>query len=413
MTDENQGVRRRNFFRLGTLASALTGTAAASVLGVSSALAAPGDKNPPNTYVPVAEKGAPLGVAVLDSNSKVPLAQLPDNSNKLDVATAENTYAKLIGVNKFGAKNIFSGPTNLFGDVSEDLLYKWASQQHITKDDWKIIHNVQGIIDGDFTGDSGFQAGIIFGSNFYTTTGNKSFDAHNAVGIYGALIETAVRAPNSTIGFVIGLQAEASFSNSSAGGAVTGSMTSLKVAAPSRKDGATAGDARNVYGLYIERVPTRALNSSISYSLYQAGGTAYFDDVGSDLQSGLWAKKLVVADRSLTAQHPSGLSGSCMAWFQANSGTCNVLTIQNFPGAALGSPGSQTADPFRLMSGTSPNGAALFAINPYGVPKWRDINTQTTVGASGEATALPAKPVKYLKVTDNTGAQLVIPAYAA
>lgn len=413
VSHNDPGVKRRGLLRFGTLITAFTGASAISAIGASSAHAGAGDKTPPNTYVPIAEKGAPLGVAALDSNSKVPLAQLPDLSAKLDSATAATTYTKLAGTNTITAKNLFTGPSNLFGQVSEDALYKWASQQHITCDDWKIIHNVQGIIDGDFTGDAGFQAGIVFGSNWYTTTGSKSRDAHNTAGIYGALIETAVRAPDSTIGFVIGLQAEASFATPTAGGAVTGSMTSLKVAAPSRKDGATAGDAGRVYGLYIERVPTHALNSNASYSLYQSGGTAYFDDIGSDLESGLWAKKLVVADRALTTQHPSGISGANMMWVQANSGTSNALTIQNYPGVALGSPGGQTADPFRLMSGTSPNGAALFAINAYGIPKWRDINTQTTVGGAGAASTLPPTPTKYLKVTDSTGAKLVIPAYAA
>lgn len=38
---------------------------------------------------------------------------------------------------------------------------------------------------------------------------------------------------------------------------------------------------------------------------------------------------------------------------------------------------------------------------------------QTTVGAAGAASALPATPTKYLKVVDNAGTTLVIPAYAA
>lgn len=407
LTSKNDvNVKRRGFLRFGTLVSALTGAAAVSALDAPRANADAG-------YIPLAQKSAPSGVASLDASSKVPLTQLPDLTVKLDSATAAATYMKLAGTNRNTATNLFTGASTLFGQCSDGDQYKWASQQHITQDDWKVIHNVQGIIDGDFTGDAGFQAGIVFGSNIYTTTGTKSHDAHNAVGIYGSLIETAVRSPDSTIGFVVGLQAEASFSNATAGGSVTGTMASLKVAAPSRKDGAIAGDAKNVFGLYIERVPTGVLNSETTYSLYQSGGTAYFDDIGSDLSSGLWAKKCVIADRSVTTKHPSGLSGANMMWVQGNSGTNNVLTIQNYPGAALGAPGGQTADPFRLMSGTSPNGAALFAINAFGIPKWRDINTQTTVGAAGSASALPARPAKYLKVTDNTGATLVIPAYTA
>lgn len=38
---------------------------------------------------------------------------------------------------------------------------------------------------------------------------------------------------------------------------------------------------------------------------------------------------------------------------------------------------------------------------------------QTTVGAAGGASGLPATPTKYLKVKDSAGATLVVPAYAA
>jgi hypothetical protein len=101
-------VKRRGLLRFGTLITAFTGASAFSALGANSAAqAGPGDKNPPNTYVPIAEKGAPSGVAVLDVNSKVPLSQLPDLSTKLDSATAATTYTKLAGANTITAKNLF------------------------------------------------------------------------------------------------------------------------------------------------------------------------------------------------------------------------------------------------------------------------------------------------------------------
>lgn len=43
--------------------------------------------------------------------------------------------------------------------------------------------------------------------------------------------------------------------------------------------------------------------------------------------------------------------------------------------------------------------------------KWKAANVQTTVGAAGGAAALPATPVKFVKIVDDTGATLVIPAY--
>ena len=45
--------------------------------------------------------------------------------------------------------------------------------------------------------------------------------------------------------------------------------------------------------------------------------------------------------------------------------------------------------------------------------KWPSGNEQTTVGAAGGASALPATPTKYLKILDSAGTTLVIPAYAA
>lgn len=57
---------------------------------------------------------------------------------------------------------------------------------------------------------------------------------------------------------------------------------------------------------------------------------------------------------------------------------------------------------------------AAFTIDPAGIPHWAaSVNQQTTVGAAGAASALPATPTKYLKVVDSTGATLVLPAYAA
>lgn len=56
----------------------------------------------------------------------------------------------------------------------------------------------------------------------------------------------------------------------------------------------------------------------------------------------------------------------------------------------------------------------VFDITAAGLPKWSFAsNQQTTVGAAGAGSALPATPTKYLKVVDSAGTTLVIPAYAA
>src|SRR5687768_14777878 len=79
-SQSDTGVKRRWLLRFGTLITAFTGASAISALGASSAEAGPGDKISPTAYVPTSEKGAPLGVATLDKESKIPTALIPDLS---------------------------------------------------------------------------------------------------------------------------------------------------------------------------------------------------------------------------------------------------------------------------------------------------------------------------------------------
>lgn len=44
-------------------------------------------------------------------------------------------------------------------------------------------------------------------------------------------------------------------------------------------------------------------------------------------------------------------------------------------------------------------------------PKWDNALSQTTVGAAGAASALPANPVAYIKIADQSGNVFVVPAY--
>lgn len=98
-TQEGVDVRRRRLLRFGTLLTAVSGATAISSLGADDAQAAPGgDKNPPNTYVPIAEKGAAAGVATLDSAAKVPIGQIPDLSG-----TFVRKGATRLNVKDFGA----------------------------------------------------------------------------------------------------------------------------------------------------------------------------------------------------------------------------------------------------------------------------------------------------------------------
>lgn len=80
LPEMGNGLRRRGILRFGTILTALTGASAISSFDVSSAQAAPGDKNPPTNYIPATEKGAAYGVATLGNDSKLPLSQIPDLS---------------------------------------------------------------------------------------------------------------------------------------------------------------------------------------------------------------------------------------------------------------------------------------------------------------------------------------------
>lgn len=59
-----------------------------SAMGADRAHAAPGDVTEPNTYIPIAEKATPSGVATLDADGKILIAQLPDLSPTFDTQIA-------------------------------------------------------------------------------------------------------------------------------------------------------------------------------------------------------------------------------------------------------------------------------------------------------------------------------------
>lgn len=135
-----------------------------------------------------------------------------------------------------------------------------------------IAYNFQSIIFGDWTLDSGIDPGFVWGTNFYTVTGTSAGSANGVTYMYGGLIEADVRAPaGSHLGIVIGLQAEASFADAACGATVD-EIRSLLVAAPVRKDGATAGTATKVYGIYVQKVTAAAVGATEAYSIFVQGG---------------------------------------------------------------------------------------------------------------------------------------------
>ena len=65
------------------------------------------------------------------------------------------------------------------------------------------------------------------------------------------------------------------------------------------------------------------------------------------------------------------------------------------------------------INGVDGNSDSL-KLNGAGSIRWgQAAHFQTTVGAAGGASALPATPTKYVKIKDNAGTTFVIPVYAA
>lgn len=119
MASEQEGVQRRGLLRIGTLVTAFTG---ATLFSAPTARAAEGD-----LYVPIAEKGAPSGVAVLGSDAKVPLTQLPDLAA---------TYVPSSGPSTVAGKKTFTAGIDLTGQGSQIRINGHGFAQVYDTDIW-------------------------------------------------------------------------------------------------------------------------------------------------------------------------------------------------------------------------------------------------------------------------------------
>lgn len=268
------------------------------------------------------------------------------------------------GNETIGGNKIWTGRANFGSSVTDDPRKPFKSSQGIgpagegTLD--HVAHLFQSIIVGDWTNDTGTNPKYAWGTNFFTVTGSGNTDGNGMTHLYGALIEADVRAgAGTTITNVIGLQVEASFFGASSSANV-GTISSLRVARPTRKDGAVAGTATNVYGIFVEAVDATIVGSTADkgYSLYVSGGNSFFGgnvDVGNNE---IFSKTVTVA-----ATVPGG--GSTLPsnrgrlYVQSNGAGNSVFSVQSYAGAA------QTADPIRLLDGPNPN-TVYFAVNPTG-----------------------------------------------
>lgn len=118
LPDSSTGARvnRRRILKFGTLVTALTGASAVSAIGATHAEGAPLQTSP-STFVPVAEKGVASGVATLDTDSRIPLAQIPDLSGIYEQGHCSD-LRKWYGA----LANVYSAPANILviGDSNSE-----------------------------------------------------------------------------------------------------------------------------------------------------------------------------------------------------------------------------------------------------------------------------------------------------
>lgn len=356
----------------------------------------------PQTGLYAPAEGDPI--PSVDGNNQMPTAvrnriaaNLADPDTPEGAAIAAET-ALPADVAKTSTQNTFP-ERQAFGPDGTTAYYGFSSGQQMTYTDadhkLKIAHYQQSQILGDWTADTSLNPGVLFGRNSFTVVGKNPGDGKGVKGIYGELIEVDVQSPDAAIPFVVGLQSEAAFANAAAGATVT-SMTSHKVAAPSRKDGATGGTATTVYGLYVDTVASGVLGSTNAYSVYVKGGLSLFD-AGT-----LQGKSILAADKAQLQGMPTA---GARLWAVGNSTSNNVVVVQNYPG------GSATVDPIKLLDADGTT--QLFGITAAGSLRLRGAVLQTTVGAAGTAAAIPGNPKKWWRLTDSDGSTVVVPVYAA
>jgi len=193
---------------------------------------------------------------------------MPEGEVFADVArTSQNT--------KFGARASF-GPSSTNSERNPfGTIYSIASTATDSKGGYGgdfVAHAQQTVFTGDFTAMESINPGYVWGRNSYTTTGKGSADGNGIGNFTGELIEASISSgSDANIYWVSGLQAEAAFIGSQAAAHVN-SMFSIRALAPKRKDGATGGDAKSIYSLWVDAARVGDVGSVTAYSLWVDGG---------------------------------------------------------------------------------------------------------------------------------------------
>jgi hypothetical protein len=191
-SQNDTGVKRRGLLRFGTLVTALTGASAISAIGASSAEAGPGDKTPSTAYIPTSEKGTPLGVATLDTTSKILPGQLPDLSA---------TYARrsLVGADplEYGASSTGDSATAFVAAAAASSVIKLKPGQWYRLNTAVTLPAGTTIIGHGATVQLFTQAALIF--NGQSASVGLTINAGNSAGYVGGETAIAIQGPNVII----------------------------------------------------------------------------------------------------------------------------------------------------------------------------------------------------------------------
>lgn len=297
-----------------------------------------------NAAVPQGNVGAPSGVAELDGSGLLPANRLPanaiiksaslsDGGKAIDAYTGQPLAVGTGDIvaasdNTFAGSNTFNGTGQMKGYMTfgnpgslASSRNPWKSSQIMlasTSGVDHVAHLQQAVFAGDWSADAGTDPGFGWGLNVYSTTGQTAGDANGMNTLYGGLIEAAIRAPaGTTVTSAIGLMSDVSFSQSLAA-ATVGTMTSMYVNRPRRKDGATAGTVTGTaYGLRVSKVAAVDTGAANGYSVYVEGGI-------SVLNGATKAAALDPAEVPLTVLAP------------ANPTATRMLALQRYDGTDLG-----------------------------------------------------------------------------
>ena len=255
-------VKRRGLLRIGTLITALTG---ASAISVTTAHSAEGD-----IYVPITEKGAASGVAILDTNAKVPIAELPDLSA---------AYVPLSGASTMTGKKTFTAGVDLTGPSSQIRINGHGFTQPYDTDIWVagrqrlnptresqalyLQHRLKGNMGAKVhvAGASEIRLEGITNATFL-----NAFEATTAItGTGGASVIPDARSITANLHWQ---------------GAPTGSVKVLSLIRAQNVSAAPTGfTIDKVYGVYVE---AQSVGTVENWSVYAPTGKSRFGDVTAD-----------------------------------------------------------------------------------------------------------------------------------